>query len=162
MASQAVLHFVLTFGWLVLTGDFAFQNIALGYIVGGAILSFYAFRRNERLYIWRILASVKLMLVLLWEQVKSSIEVAWHVLSPELKISPAIIGLPLRVTSDAEITVVANLLTLTPGGVSIHVSEDRSTLYMHVINVEDPDTPPASLIATKERFENLVMEVTRP
>ena len=162
MASQAVLHFVLTVGWIVLTGNFSYQNIVMGFLVGWAILSFYAFRRRGRLYIWRIVASVKLLLVLLWEQVKSSIEVASLVLSPKCRITPAIIGLPLRVSTDAEITVVANLLTLTPGGVSIHVSEDRSTLYMHVINVKGPGVPPPSLVATKERFEKLIMEVTRP
>lgn len=161
MATQAVHHFVLTFAWLVLTDEYTLQNGAVGYVIGGLILTFYAYRRGERLYVGRVYWAVKLLLVLLWEQLKSGIQVAALVLSPKMRIAPGIIALPLQVTSDAEITTVANLLTLTPGGVSIHVSQDRTLLYLHVIDVGDGDGPPADLMATKERFEYLIMKVTR-
>ena len=48
-------------------------------------------------------------------------------------------SVPLRVDRDFEITLLANLITLTPGTLSVDVSDDRSTLYIHAIHVPDPD-----------------------
>ena len=61
------------------------------------------------------------------------------VIRPDLNahIRPAIIAFPLSVTSDAEITLLANLITLTPGTLSVDVSEDRRSLFIHAIHVTD-------------------------
>lgn len=76
------------------------------------------------------------------------------VLDPRIPIRSAIVAVPLDVKSDAAITLVANMITLTPGTTSLHVSEDKSTLYVHVMNVSDE-----SVRAIKEGFEARVREV---
>ncbi len=53
-------------------------------------------------------------------------------------IKPAIIAFPLTAKSDAEITLLANLITLTPGTLSVDVSEDRQRLYIHAIPRDRP------------------------
>ena len=52
-------------------------------------------------------------------------------LSPHPKIRPGIIGVPLDAKTDGEITLLACLITLTPGTLSLDVSDDRKTLYVH-------------------------------
>ena len=47
--------------------------------------------------------------------------------------------LPLRVDRDFEITLLANLITLTPGTLSVDVSDDRKTLFVHAIDCSDPE-----------------------
>lgn len=76
------------------------------------------------------------------------------VLDPRIPIRSAIVAIPLDVKSDAAITLVANMITLTPGTTSLHVSDDKSTLYVHVMNVSEE-----SVRAIKEGFEARVKEV---
>lgn len=161
MSTQIALHLMLMLSWVVLSDEVTLKNLVVGYLVGGVVLWFFERTRGESLYIWRIVAALKLVMVLLWEQVKSSFQVASIVLSPRLEIRPGIVTVPLEVTGDVEITTVANMISLTPGTLSVDVSEDRGSLYVHVINMDDPKSVPTGLLATKRRFEALVLEVSK-
>ncbi|WP_439587428.1 Na+/H+ antiporter subunit E [Hydrogenophaga sp.] len=66
-------------------------------------------------------------------------QVALTVLRPGRTLRSGIVAIPLTVRSDAGIAMLANMVTLTPGTTSLHVSSDRRTLYAHVMNLEgDP------------------------
>lgn len=79
---------------------------------------------------------LRLLALFIKELVLSALKVAWLVVQPSPKLRPGIIAYPLTVASDAEITLLANMITLTPGTLSIDVSEDRHTLYIHAIDIE--------------------------
>ena len=83
----------------------------------------------------------------------SAVRVAFVVLHPNLKsvLKPAIVAVPLTVKSDAEITLLANLITLTPGTLSIDVSEDRRLLYVHVLHLADRQALIADIAGGFER-----------
>jgi len=81
-------------------------------------------------------------------------DVVITVLNPRRPIRSAIVAVPLDVTSDAGIALLANMITLTPGTTSLHVSEDRKMLYCHVMNVSDE-----SVAGIKDGFERSVKEV---
>lgn len=81
-------------------------------------------------------------------------DVAITVLNPRRPIRSAIVAVPLDVTSDAGITLLANMITLTPGTTSLHVSKDHTTLYVHVMNASDQ-----SVTQIKDGFERRVKEV---
>lgn len=88
------------------------------------------------------------------ELILSVVDVALIVLRPSRLRESAIVAVPLDVKSDAGITLLAHLITLTPGTTSLHVSDDRSTLYIHVLNMSD-DT----VESIKSGFERRVLEV---
>ena len=71
---------------------------------------------------------------------------------------PGIVGVPLSAESDMEILLVANLISLTPGTLSVDLSDNRRTLYVHVMFLDDPDQFRQSI---KEGLERRVLEVTR-
>ena len=81
-------------------------------------------------------------------------DVVVTVLHPRRPIRSAIVAVPLDVESRAGITLLANMITLTPGTTSLHVSKDRSTLYVHVMNASDE-----SVARIKDGFERRVKEV---
>lgn len=81
-------------------------------------------------------------------------DVAVLVLRPRKPFRSAIVSVPLDVKSDAGITLLANMITLTPGTTSVHVSRDRSTLFAHVMNASDE-----SVARIKDGFETCVREV---
>ncbi|WP_409328595.1 Na+/H+ antiporter subunit E [Trujillonella humicola] len=65
------------------------------------------------------------------ELVLANLQVVWDVLTPRSRLSPGIVALPLRSRTAGEITLLANLVSLTPGTLSLAVGRDPDTLYVH-------------------------------
>jgi hypothetical protein len=80
------------------------------------------------------------------------------VLSPRMDLKPGIIAYPLKVDRDFEITILANLITLTPGTLSVDVSDDRRILYVHAMDASDPEATKRDIA---EGFERKIMEAFR-
>lgn len=92
------------------------------------------------------------------ELVLSALQVALLAVRPRLALRPAIIAYPLTVSTDAQITLLANLITLTPGTLSVDVSNDRRTLFIHVLDLADRDRLVGRIAAG---FEARVLGVLR-
>ena len=94
------------------------------------------------------------------ELIVASLKVAYDIITPRFLLNPAVIALPLEARSGLEITILANMISLTPGTLSIAVSEDRKVLYVHALYVNKGDT--ASLKnGIKQGFEKRLLEITR-
>lgn len=138
----AVMVIVVAVGWVAATGYPSLLNLVFGAAVGALA----AWLVRERLSRGRLLGRVGHLLSLaalfLGELLLSALRVAWLVLRPDMRahVKPAFVAFPLTLTSDAEITLLANMITLTPGTLSVDVSEDRTTLYVHAIGVKDRET----------------------
>lgn len=74
-----------------------------------------------------------------WELLVANVRVALDVLSPRTTIRPAVLAIPLDITSDAEILLLSALINITPGSVTIDLSEDRRTLFVHVMHMTSPE-----------------------
>jgi multicomponent Na+:H+ antiporter subunit E len=105
---------------------------------------------------WNAFAWLFLGALFLKELVMSVVAVLRAVLSRELSVKPAIIAVPLTIRSDAGITILADMISLTPGTTSLHVSEDRRTLYVHALDGSDPD---GLIRSIKDGFERATMRV---
>lgn len=75
----------------------------------------------------------------IWEMLLSNVRVAHDVLTPRNRFRPGIIAVPLPALTDRQLIVLTNLVTMTPGTVSLDVSEDRDVLYVHCMYIDDPD-----------------------
>jgi multicomponent Na+:H+ antiporter subunit E len=73
---------------------------------------------------------------------------------------PGVVAIPLDARTDAEITLLANLITLTPGTLSLDVSSDRRMLYIHVMYIDNDDLEEVRR-KIKAGFERRVLEVLR-
>lgn len=104
----------------------------------------------------RVGKGFELALYFLYELMISSFRVAWEVVTPRMYSKPGIVAVPLEVRSDLGITLLANLISLTPGSLSLEVSADRGTLYVHVMFIDDVDAERANI---KNNFERRVLEV---
>ncbi|WP_114964410.1 Na+/H+ antiporter subunit E [Alkalilacustris brevis] len=152
-----VYNLVLAFCWAAITGSFTLGSLFTGLVLGFAALWISApLIGVDRLYFIRVFRATRLALYFLWELLLSSIRVAWDVLRPFPTRNPKIIEVPLDVQSDIEILLVTNLISLTPGTLSIDVTPDRKTLYVHAMFADDPEAEIASL---KNGMERMVKEV---
>lgn len=155
-----VYNVVLTIFWMAVTEVFTLENFLVGFVICFLILLlarplFDAQAQRYFALAWKL---PRFVLLMLWEIVLSSLRVAQAVLSPRLPIQPGIIAYPLEVRSDLEITLLANLITLTPGTLSLDVSSDRKVLYVHGMFMDDPQ---AMIASTHQSLEKAVLEVTR-
>lgn len=154
-----LVNFLLAFAWAAMTGTFTLLNIGFGFVLGGICLGLIRYQANALVHFLRLFYAAELAVIFVWELIKSSVNVAAIVLSPRRKLEPAIIAYPLDVKSAAEITLLANLITLTPGTLSIDVSDDASTLYVHAIDAPDTD---AIITDIKASFERRIERVFNP
>jgi multicomponent Na+:H+ antiporter subunit E len=92
----------------------------------------------------------------LWELVRANIRLALDVATPRFQMTPGILAVPLDVTRESEILLLAMLINLTPGSVALDVSDDRRTMYVHVMYMQNPDAARAEI---KHGFERRVMQV---
>lgn len=136
--SHALLTLVLALGWTAATGSLTLLNLLFGAALG-AIALYLVRDRVAAPRLWLRLRRIwSLALLFSYELVLSAVKVALVVVRPDLRtLTPGIIAFPLSVTSDAEITMLANLITLTPGTLSVDVSDDRRHLYVHVLDLQD-------------------------
>lgn len=153
----AVLTLILALGWAAATGSFSLPNLLLGAVIGAAGLFLVRDRLGYPKFwvrFWRILS---LGWLFLRELMVSAVRVAVLVLRPDMDkhLNPAFIAYPLTVTSPAEITLLANLITLTPGTLSVDVSGDSRFLYIHALNLTDRE---AFIRELRDGFEAKVRE----
>ena len=81
------------------------------------------------------------------------------VFSPKLNIKPGIIKVPIDIEGPFWITTLANMVTLTPGTLTVEVSTDNKFLYVHCLNIDNEANVIASI---KDTFEKKILEVYEP
>ncbi len=86
----------------------------------------------------------------------ANFEVAVQVLGPSKNLQPGFIAIPLEITGDFPITVLASTISLTPGTVSAEVSEDQKWLYVHALHLTDET---ATIRERKQRYDKPLKEI---
>jgi multicomponent Na+:H+ antiporter subunit E len=137
--NMALIAIILAVIWAAITTNFTLPNLVLGGVI--ALVALWFIREQVKgpsfvVRVWRILS---LAVLFFYELLLSAVRVAILVLTPDVRaqLKPAIIAFPLTAKSDVEITLLANLITLTPGTLSVDVSEDRKYIYVHALSVEN-------------------------
>ena len=151
-------NILLAMVWGAVTGAFTPINLVFGFALGALALSIIQEQVGSVGYVSRLYRIVALMALFVYELILSATRVAILVLSPNMKLKPGILAYPLKVDRDLEITMLANLITLTPGTLSVDVSADRKTLYIHALDCSDPDSIRATIA---DGFERRILEAFR-
>jgi multicomponent Na+:H+ antiporter subunit E len=144
--------------WMMITGTLTPANFALGFAIGYLILFFAGPALGLVGYGSKVRAVLSLLAFFLFDLVLSNLQMAYDVVSPRPRARPGVIAIPLDASSDIEVTLLANLITLTPGSLSLDVSDDRNTLYLHAMYLGDPEAWERKV---KDGFERRILAVTR-
>ncbi len=153
---QPLMSLCLWGVWLLLA-----QSLAPGHLILGGLLALglplFTVRfwpEPQRLRKPHLL--LPYLFVLLWDIILANLHVARLILGPVQRLRPGLIQLPLELTSDLAIVLLAHTISLTPGTVSIHLSPDRRILFIHALDIEDE----AEVIADiKQRYERPLKEI---
>jgi multicomponent Na+:H+ antiporter subunit E len=149
---------MLALVWVAMTAGFSPLNFTLGFVLGYLILVFSQRVLGSTSYFRKGNQVVRFAAYFGREMVLANLRVAYDVITPGYHMRPAIVAVPLDAKTDAEITMLANLITVTPGSFSLEVSPDRSVLYVHAMYVDDPETFRREI---KDGFERRVLELLR-
>lgn len=133
-------NILLALVWVILTGTFTGPGFVVGMIFGYLILAFFQ-KMIPALngYAQRVPRFIGFVFFFIWEVIKANVVVAWDVATPNLKCKPGVIAVPIECKTDLEITSLANFITLTPGTLSLDVSDDRKVLYIHAMYLDDEE-----------------------
>jgi multicomponent Na+:H+ antiporter subunit E len=161
MKQYIVYSIPLAILWCFVNGDISIVNFMFGLVLSPVVIkpfkSLYNFEAEVSIRdnIRRIPKQLKYLAVLAIEITKANIMVAKIVLRPRININPGIITVPIRAKTDAGITAIANTISLTPGTLTIDVANDKSVLYVHLIDIHDREEIRASI---RDDLEEYVLE----
>jgi multicomponent Na+:H+ antiporter subunit E len=153
-----ILSLMLAIVWAAITGSATLHNLVFGFLLASAALWIVRDEMNGHGYVRRLGRIGSLVLLFFKELALSAWKVATMAASPRMDLKPGIFAFPLTVTRDFEITLLANLITLTPGTMSVDVSQDRKTLYVHAIDCSDIEATKRDIA---DGFEKKIMEAFR-
>jgi multicomponent Na+:H+ antiporter subunit E len=155
--NRLLFNILLALLWAAVTGSFSPGTLIFGFIVGYLALLLAQPMLGPSAYYTRLWRATVYAVLFVWDLLRSSVIVAYDVLTPGLAGAPAVVAVPLEVRSSVAITLLANTISLTPGTLSLDVSDDRSTLYVHsMYHGDDLDRIRADIKRVEARVKALV------
>lgn len=150
------LSVILLVSWLLLS-----RSVSPATVLAGALLAFIIpfFTRRywpERPRVRRAGTLLAFIPVFLWDVLVANVRVAWLIVNVTRTIRPRWLVIPLELEDPHAITMLANVITLTPGTLSAEVGPDRETLLVHGLDVEDEEEAIAFI---KRRYEAPIRKI---
>lgn len=133
----------LTALWVGLWDDISIANVVTGVIVAVAVLVFARqprlARRDHTGVRVQPFAALYFVGYVFVNLVKSNLVLAWEIITPGSRINRGIVAVPLRTESRIAMLIVANVVTLTPGTLTVEAKGSPPVLYIHVLHLHDLD-----------------------
>jgi len=150
---------VLSLFWSAISGEFTATNLFIGLLIGNFVLYLANGALDILWYFQKIRAFIFLIGMLFLELIRSSLHIAYDILTFKGRMRPGVIRLPLEVRTPAEITLLSNMISFTPGTLSLDLSQESRALYVHVMYL--PDSIKIVAPVLKKKYESIVLELLR-
>ena len=155
--------------WLLLAWLLLNQTVAPGHLVLGAVLAVVLSRyphpsglaphtaiSSREDLMRRAKVAARLAALVLKDIVIANLQVAARILGPQARLTPRFVWVPLEVSHPRSITLLAGIITMTPGTLSVELSDDHRWLLVHGLDVGDADALVADI---KARYETPIKEL---
>lgn len=153
-----LVNLVLALAWTAVMGAFNVTTFVAGYVLGYGVLWLARPALGPSGYYKGLWRGIAFAAFYLWELVVSSVRVAFDVLTPRHRMRPGVVAVPIRARTDFEITALSNLVTLTPGTLTLDVCDSRTTLYVHAMYLDDG---PDGIREEVQELEDRVLRLVR-
>lgn len=158
MTLQILLNILLAAIWMMLHDTWSMLTFVIGYLLGAFIL--FGIRRffPTPFYGRKFWFMIKLAWLFTIELLVSSVVAIGQIIRPRLNIQPGIFRMKTRMKTEWELSLLANLMTLTPGSVVLEIAPEDGILYVHAMDVPRMKK---GIIRTKDKLEDAIIEVMR-
>ena len=158
---KRLIYFIISFIlWILLTWPFANGTVDVQVLVAGFIASVIVavifhelLPKEHHVFVSpvRIFWFLVYIPVFFYYVIKANLDVVYRALHPKMPIKPGIVKIKTNLKTDSAITALANSITLTPGTLTVDLTDD-GYLYIHWINVQSDDVEQATKFIA-QRFE---------
>ncbi len=125
--------------WVGLWGNLSWANALGGLTVALLVLVLLPPVDTGARGAFRPLRVLGFLAYFAWALVRATAVVAMQVLFLRRALRQAVVAVPVRTDSAALLTIIANAISLTPGTLTLEVDRAASMLYVHALDVTDPD-----------------------
>lgn len=158
MIKQFLMNLLLSFIWVALTGSMYYTNFLFGFLLGFGILWIMNRNDSDRRYFYKVPRIVSFVFYFLYQMIKANVQVAYDVMTPRYFMRPGIVRYPMNANTEMEINLLSMMISLTPGTLILDISEDKKTMYIHVMYLDDPEK---FVKDTKTGLERRLLEAIR-
>jgi multicomponent Na+:H+ antiporter subunit E len=156
-----VIWFLLVWPFDPVTNALDVQGVVAGVIVAVFVGLFFGDKIARELRAGHVFRRILWMLIyipmFLWYVVVANLDVVYRVIHPEMPIKPGIVKVKTTLKNPAGRTMLANSITLTPGTLTVDITDD-DYLYIHWINVKSDDVEEATRHIVS-RFESVLRRI---
>lgn len=156
MASQILLNIAMAMVWEFLFPAWTLSAFLAGYAIGAVILTFVFLRNKKNFYLYRIYKAFVLLLIFFREILLSGVNVFRYAFMPLSRLHPGVVKMEVDFEHEMELVLISNMITLTPGTMTLEISPDNKTIYIHALDCSDPE---ALIAQIRQTFENRIKEV---
>ncbi|PTV54345.1 Na+/H+ antiporter subunit E [Acinetobacter seifertii] len=141
--------------WLMLSHSLDASDLLMAVILGLVIPRLVRpfITRTPHIH-WQ--PAIKLFFVVLWDIVISNFRVAKLVLGPPKKLHPKWYRVPLETEHEQVNSLLAMIITTTPGTVSAGIDQERGDILVHSLSTENTESDVQDI---KQRYEAPLMEI---
>lgn len=155
-----ISNLILALIWAAIAGEISLAKLLWGFFISFVLLFTFQGIFGPTQYFIKLRLFISLVIFLIYSLVVASLRLAFDIFTPHHRMKPGIIAVPLDAKTDEEILFLANLISLTPGTLSLDVSDDRKFLFVHVMYIENGDVERVRQ-SIKQDWERRVLELLR-
>ncbi len=133
------LNLLLALVWMFLYGDFSIESFLVGMVIGYLALLFSRPFVGSEQYVRSVQGIIRLLAVFLYELVAANLQLARDILRPVPPFKPGFISFDVRDLPPTETVLLANMISLTPGTLTVDSDDEGFTLYVHSLYAQDPE-----------------------
>lgn len=151
-----IFSLILFVCWQLLIGEISVAHLLLGLFLAWVLPKITKPFLGHLPTVRSHSAAIRLIFLVTWDIVIANIAVAKMVLGPIKKLRPQFIQVPVELTNPHSKTLLASIITMTPGTVSADFSDDGQMLMVHALDCPDAEQMVADI---KTRYEKPLMEI---
>lgn len=153
---SVVMSISVAIFWLLLNNTLDPAHVVFAVFLGWLLA--FATRRmvDERSRLAAPWVALRLSCVVVYDVIKSNIDVAILIIGPKSRIRSRFIEVPCDLGDPKAVAALAGIITMTPGTLSVDISEDRRTITIHSLHAPEPELIVAAI---KNRYERPLGEI---
>lgn len=153
------LSALLLLAWLMLNQSLSPGQWLLGTLLAVAVPLFTVRFVDTPLRVKRWAPVPRLAAVVLWDVLRSNLDVARRVLGPESAIAPRFVWVPVALQEARAVVLLAGIVTTTPGTISAEISPCGRWLLVHALHCPDEAAAAALVADIQARYERPLQEI---
>ena len=158
VAHAFMWNVILALFWALASGQLTLASLVTGFLAGLLVLFLTRRAIGAEAYLLKFPSALALLGYFVYDLLTANLRLARDVARTKHDLKPAIIAIPIDVETDGEITLLASLIALTPGTLTLDVSRDRKTIFIHSMYAADVEAVRRQI---KDGLEKKILAVTR-